>query len=410
MKNVLFIVHEYYPYGSAITNCLSPIIKEMKKRNINIYILTRRTHFHIKKYENIDNIEVYRIDDWFNIYNNNTINAKNKLILFLNRCLLKIVWIYKTKVIKNHEGFLNQNQAIKKGKKIVKKYNIDTIISCSYPFSMHKIAKEIKNDNIKWVAYQFDPHTFNHTLNSNLKNKRLKEEIETFSYADKIFLPPENYEENMKTELKVLKDKYYPIDFALIKNNIANKPKKNNKIIFTFTGTFYENIRTPNDMLEFFKNIDVDYELHLYYIAEKTIDDVLLEYKKVFKDKLVLFNNKSKEECDEALKNSNIIINIGNRIANQTPSKVFEYISMGKPIINFYNIENDTSKKVLKNYPLVLNIKNDYTTEDIEKFNNFVLKNKDRVLTFEEIKEKYKTAEDIAKEFIREVNKCYGIK
>lgn len=410
MKNLLFIVHEYYPYGSAITNCINPIINEMNKQGSNIYILTRRTHFQLKKYEKINNTEVYRMDDWFNLSLDKINNSNKSFEKYLYKFRLRVIGFYRNRIKKDSIGLLNKRKSIKKGKKLVKKYNIDTIISCSYPFSMHKIAKEIKNDNIKWVAYQFDPHTFNHTLNSNLKNKRLKEEIETFSYVDKIFLPPENYEENMKTELKVLKDKYYPIDFALIKNNIANKLKKNNKIIFTFTGTFYENIRTPNDMLEFFKNIDVDYELHLYYIAEKTIDDVLLEYKKVFKDKLVLFNNKSKKECDEALKNSNIIINIGNRIANQTPSKVFEYISMGKPIINFYNIENDTSKKVLKNYPLVLNIKNDYTTEDIEKFNNFVLKNKDKVLTFEEIKEKYKTAEDIAKEFIREVNKCYGIK
>lgn len=390
MKSVLFILDKFYPYNTAIVNCLNAIFEELKKENININVLTYRQNKCDKQYEFLNGINIYRVNDYYNMSN--------------NKFLKLTFWRLYRKIFFT-------NDIIKIGKEIILRNKVNCVISCSYPFVTAQYALKLtrKND-ILFIAYQFDPHSNNMILDKKNKNKRLKEEIETFSYVDKIFLPPENYEENMKTELKVLKDKYYPIDFALIKNNIANKPKKGKKIIFTFTGTFYENIRTPNDMLEFFKNIDMDYELHLYYIAEKTIDDVLLEYKKVFKDKLVLFNNKSKKECDEALKNSNIIVNIGNRIANQTPSKVFEYISMGKPIINFYNIENDTSKKVLKNYPLVLNIKNDYTKEDIEKFNNFVLKNKDRVLTFEEIKEKYKTAEDIAKEFIREVNKCYGIK
>ena len=118
--------------------------------------------------------------------------------------------------------------------------------------------------------------------------------------------------------------------------------------------------------------------------------------------------NKTKEECDNALKNSNIIINIGNQIANQTPSKVFEYISLGKPIINFYNIDNDTSKKVLDKYPLVLNIYKDFNNEDKKLFEAFCELNKDKYLTFEEIKDKYKTGEEIAKEFIREVNNCNG--
>lgn len=409
MKKVLFIVHEYYPYGSAITNCLKPIISEMKNQGIGVSILTRRTHSELKKYELLDDIKVYRINDLFNIYNNRVTKSKNKIEKIYNKIILKLVWIYRTKIKKENEGFLNKNKGIRIGKKIIRKNKYDTIISCSYPFTMHKIAKELKNKyNVTWLAYQFDPHTYNHTLDKLQIKERLKEEINTFKNVDKIFLPKENYEENIKTNLMVLKEKYYPIDFALIKKIDYKKEINNKKIIFTFTGTFYDDIRTPFEMFEFFKKINLDYELHLYYIAEKIMNDSIMEYKKVFKDKLVLHYNKPKEECDNALKNSNIIINIGNRIKNQTPSKVFEYISLGKPIINFYNIEDDTSKKVLDKYPLVLNIHKDFTTDDIKLFEAFCELNKDKYLTFEEIKDKYKTAKDIAKEFIREGNNCSG--
>lgn len=409
MKKVLFIVHEYYPYGSAITNCLKPIIDEMNNQEIMVSILTRRTHQELKKYEIIDNVEIFRINDLFNIYNNKVNNSKNRFEKLYNKIILKLVWIYRTKIKKENEGFLNIEKSIKLGKKILKNNNYDTIISCSYPFAMHKIAKELKNEfNIKWVAYQFDPHTYNHTLDNKIVSERLEEEINTFKNVDKIFLPKENYEENLKTDLKELKEKYYPIDFALIKKIDYKKLANNKKIIFTFTGTFYDDIRTPYDMFNFFENINLDYELHLYYIAEKSMNDSILEYQKKFKKKLVLHFNRPKEECDIALKNSDIIINIGNRIKNQTPSKIFEYISLGKPIVNFYNIDEDTSKKVLNKYPLVLNIHKDFKTEDIKKFEEFCLANKNRLLTWKEIKERYKTAEDIAKEFIKEVNNCDG--
>lgn len=409
MKKVLFIVHEYYPYGSAITNCLNPIIKEMKNQKINVGILTRRTHQELKKHEIINDIEIYRINDLFNIYNNKVINSKNKFEKIYNKIILKFVWLYRTKIKKDNDGFLSIKKSVKLGKKIIKKNSYDTVISCSYPFSMHKIAKELQRKfNINWVAYQFDPHTFNHTLDKSLINERLDEEINTFKNVNRIFLPFENYEENLKTDLKKLKDKYYPIDFALIKKIDYKKVNDNQKIVFTFTGTFYDDIRTPYEMFNFFQSINLDYEIHLYYIAEKNMIDSINEYKKLFKEKLILHFNKTKEECDKALKNSDIIINIGNRIPNQTPSKVFEYISLGKPIINFYNIDNDTSKKVLNKYPLVLNIYKDFNDEDINLFEAFCLLNKDRVLTFEEIKENYKTAEDIAKEFIKEVNKSNG--
>ena len=52
-----------------------------------------------------------------------------------------------------------------------------------------------------------------------------------------------------------------------------------------------------------------------------------------------------------------IVLMIGNLCANQVPSKVFEYIATGKPILNFYSIENDTSLIYLNRYPAVLSAK-----------------------------------------------------
>ena len=159
-------------------------------------------------------------------------------------------------------------------------------------------------------------------------------------------------------------------------------------------------------MLDFFKSINIPFKIIICYGGYELVDNILNEYKQFFKDNLILFKNKPKEECDKILNEANIIINIGNEIANQIPSKVFEYISLGKPIVNFFSIQNDTSKKVLKNYPLVLNIYKEYTIEDVKRFEFFCQKNRNIILPFNDATKNYKTANEIAKEFIKEVEKC----
>ena len=44
------------------------------------------------------------------------------------------------------------------------------------------------------------------------------------------------------------------------------------------------------------------------------------------------------------------LLSIGNLNTTQIPSKVIEYISTGKPVIHFSEIENDPVKNIAKNF------------------------------------------------------------
>ena len=74
------------------------------------------------------------------------------------------------------------------------------------------------------------------------------------------------------------------------------------------------------------------------------------------------------------MEESDILINIGNTIDNQVPSKIFDYISKRKPIINLYKISNCPSLKYLKKYPLALNLEESDKAfaENKEKINCFL--------------------------------------
>ena len=98
---------------------------------------------------------------------------------------------------------------------------------------------------------------------------------------------------------------------------------------------------------------------------------------------------------------ADFLLNIGNTVTNQLPSKVLEYISSGKPIINIYKSEMCPTLNLLENYD-ALNI---YEKEDLENsfknLNKFLISKHDN-LSFEEIKKIYKeyTPEFVARQFL----------
>ena len=90
------------------------------------------------------------------------------------------------------------------------------------------------------------------------------------------------------------------------------------------------------------------------------------------------------------------------------PSKIFEYIAMGKPIINFYFNEEDMCLPILEKYSLAVNINLNKTDDKTVKFiEEFINKNKGVVLSYKEATkelEDYKV-ENVAKKILKIIEK-----
>lgn len=421
MNKVLIIANEYYPNPSAITNVFVNIIKEMQNRKYEVSVLTKRQNIDMLEEETIDNVKIYRVEDWFyNLYNiTDRIKAYKasgimKLANILSLCLYKIAryvsYYYDFRILNNQDGYINRKEAIKKGLQLNNDNKYDIIISLSYPFIMHEIANKIikkSKNKPKWITYQFDPNAMNNTLSKKLYNKRLNNEIKVLKNCDAIFLPEENYIQNINTKLNILKNKYNVFQYANISKPAYEGLVQTDDIVkFVYTGTLYKDIREPQRVLDFFVKIEEDNKFKLkvlfYFKSVPEITDIVNSYKKKLGDCLQIVENADKDECDIISSNANILINIGNSVPNQTPSKVFENISLGKPIINFYSIENDTSKKQLEKYKMKLNINtNENYTENLLKiFYDFVDKYKFQQLSFDKATVGYELAENVAKKFV----------
>jgi len=88
--------------------------------------------------------------------------------------------------------------------------------------------------------------------------------------------------------------------------------------------------------------------IHVYKDDKWKIVDYLLEQKRNGRIKhLGLMDHGSVLEME---KNAEYLVNIGNENPNLIPSKIFEYMRFGKPIISTYRTDNDTSLEPLKKY------------------------------------------------------------
>ena len=127
------------------------------------------------------------------------------------------------------------------------------------------------------------------------------------------------------------------------------------------------------------------------------------------RDWLALHGQVSSGEAAAAREAADFLINIDNTNPMQVPSKIFEYISTGKPIVNFVFDDASPILPYLADYPLCLTINlnrmEDGGREAAERLSAFVRENRGKRIPFEEIRERYRacTPEYVARQLVEAV-------
>ncbi|MHB8336526.1 MAG: glycosyltransferase family protein [Ignavibacteriaceae bacterium] len=285
----------------------------------------------------------------------------------------------------------------------------DFIISVSLPFTGHLIALSAMkfNNKPKWIVDIGDPFSFISGVNVNnnklYKNINLKIENLILRRCSKVSVTTENTLLEYKRIFPCVEKKISVIQpmLTITKTNLSNFPKlinvKNN-IILTYIGTLYKNIRNPKYLINLFEFLVkemhiINVELHFIGNINDCWDE-FNKYQTLIGNKIFVHGEITKEETIIKMNESDILINIGNSNKVQIPSKIIEYISTGKPIINFVKHFDDLSIDFLREYPSNLNIwENEEYEVNITKCNliDFIQNPKKRIEDYkiEQLTKKY---------------------
>lgn len=124
------------------------------------------------------------------------------------------------------------------------------------------------------------------------------------------------------------------------------------KLNFLFMGSMPRNIRSPLKLLQIFSEIQ-NANCRLYLVGMTDYESEIIDA--IQKDHRIKYIGPvSHNDARQYMREANFLINLGNTLPYMVPSKIFEYMSMCKPIISVKAITDDPSDEYLKKYPYSL--------------------------------------------------------
>ncbi len=394
--NVLIALGSITPNDDANTNIAKLIAAEIKNGN-KVCMLGTAFQKALEK-EDIDGVTYYRIlklekeknkklwQEWSNIKGrNNRIKFIIKHPFYFARMSFR--HLRAKKVDMREESYVKKFREIEEAEKI------DRVIAITSPFYIVTAAQRgIKKAEIVW--YQLDPNQSNITAIYKNQTNLLQKEKEVYESIKYAVVPRLVYEENMQNQLSVYKEKMIPVEFPNVRKLSVQKAADDvsfdkSKINLVFVGVFYEDIRNPIPLFEFIsktKNEDI-----VLNIVGGGCDEIVEEWSNKFPNKIIRHGYHSLEAALNAMQNADILVNVDNIAKNMLPSKVNDYISTGKPIVNLHPFEDSKTVEYFGKYPLHHNLfMGNVTDEAAKEFEDFCVQSKGKKVAFEEIVENYK--------------------
>lgn len=240
------------------------------------------------------------------------------------------------------------------------KNNYDVLIGYCNPFENLSVGAAIKrlHPHIVFCAYYLDS-VFDGpvpTMFSKIRHdkKALAAEIKTLKYADDIVMmksAQRKYEEykNIIPYFNKIKFLDLPLyNFKEYKDIRERKYFPTNQIVILYAGSMPYNIRPPKYILELFTQLNIP-NVHLYIAGKSDYHSQLLEFASVCPN-IHILGQVSHEDILDLMMESDYLLNIGNSITGMLPCKIFEYMSLGKPIISTIRVDNDQSVNYFRLY------------------------------------------------------------
>lgn len=381
--NILFITAELI--NSATGYCAKTVANELAKRGHYVYIVSaNQIYSEIQEYDGhlivqeipTNYIKRFRI----NCINSNKarVNKIGTILTFVYKILVQIKGIFTLIPL-----FDDINSFLKSSSSIIETNEIHMVIPVVNPRESIVVAKKLyKKYGVPYVPYYLDSIYGNIALRilpENIYKKRaLEYEQKWVSDATEIIMMQsvkslyERVDATKYQYITLLTFLDIPLlTTALKTQSIERKSIFEGQFAILFIGTMPNRLRDPRKV---FKMADMiaKKDVHFYF-AGKT--DYMSDLKKLIsKNKNIHFLGLiDHDEIINYVEGASALLNIGNNIPGMLPSKVFEYMSYGKPIISTIKDSTDLSVLYLNYYKASLII--DETSPlklSVEKVNNFI--------------------------------------
>lgn len=370
MKKVLFIIQSYPSNHSANVLCDEKIMKAMiETGEYEIHCLAYRFHGQ-PLYEEMNGFKVHRFkrSKWWNLFTyaqDNENKWQCRLIVKLDRVYMRLKQVLCIPLYPNYEPLLARMVA-KEAVKLHSKEKFDMVVAEHHGrdtlYGGYRLKKF--DPQVKFVSILWDPmsgKTLAKYVPASYAHKRLlADERNLLSNSDRIICLDSNrgYQETHS----VGKPFYRNIRFLGIPGIVppANERMQEsftvkNRINILYSGILTIPDRDPSAIISILNESRYASRFNIMFFS--TGLDGIAKTKRALKDfkgTFLIHPYVEKRLLDSIAANSQILLNLGGPNPNMVPSKIYEYVSLGKPIISTYYIDDESSKQRLGNYPSAL--------------------------------------------------------
>lgn len=261
----------------------------------------------------------------------------------------------------------------------------DCVLCAVCPYdTLYAAAKTVKD--IPLAVWKLDPWGA-HAL--HLDDRRYwKDEQCADSRCDAIFVTAPIYRDYQTGVNRAPLEKIHQLEFPNLRPPVwdaALAPRfDSGKLNCAYVGQLYPDIRSPKFLFDLFRQWEgTDIVLHVIGNTELQAQ----QYGPELPSNVILHGIVSPREAEQYMQAADILVNLGNTVPNQLPSKLISYLACGKPILNLCKIPGCLTLPYLEKYPLslILQEADGLRPETVEQAEAFLRENRGRKLPFEEV-------------------------
>ena len=406
MKKVLFLIQWYPSVLSANALCDEKIIRELKDSGeYEIHCVCYKP-FGAKKEENIDGVFAHRFTRglWWNcvIWAKQNIKSRiAQIVLMLDR-LVSFARIIITMPLYPYTTPVANWRFFRKAKKEFLSLKPDLIISEFHGLDCLYAGRKLKKNNpgIPFVAVLWDAYTGRklpkHLPKSYSNRRIIAAEERDLSVADCIVVMKSN-EEYQKAHAN---DKAYYGNMTFLdivgivnpeRSDLQSSFIDKEKINIVYAGILSLPDRDPEYIIKALNLSQYASQIRLIFLCTGAGRNKLKTLSCEFKGEIIDNGYVTRAELNSIYWGADVLLNFGNPFPNMVPSKIFEYLSYGKPIMSTYWIDGDTSKHYLDSYSLACCVdQRKPLDETATRIDTFLTEIRGKILPFDWVKNEFK--------------------
>lgn len=385
---ILFVTIHFLPQENSNICIVDSLCKYLSSKGESVHILTLKNRLRLKKKQIMKDYTVHRFE-----------MSIAKRVIRICRNYLRIKDTNWNDALTNRILKLNLQ------------YEFDVIVPVHSGLSVllpTLSAFQSCSSKLALVPYFLDPLS-THQESSWCKTSVFQIEKELYSNCAKAIVTEEMYDETRKSILSHFQSKLVPIKFPNVRP--FHKEDSPDDIYFdrdfvncSYIGTLNSAIRDARFILEMFSK-STDSKIRLNIVGETIGENKYIEIaKSILHERLIVHGKVSAQAAENAIINSDVLINIGNCLSNMVPSKIFDYFSSGRPVVSTYKRHDCPSLKHTQKYPLCLNLfeGQPITEQLVTEFENFCLEKRYEHVEYKKVAELFRenTLEYVGEQFL----------